>query len=286
VRKGLLALGLVGTALAAAGQAQGAVTIGNNLMTTASTNTPGCNNPCTATNRTLPATSTAPGGVTSPVNGTVTSWRLRANTAPNVRLRVLRPGGGTTSTGVATSGPAGFAGPGISDPIATSLPIQVGDGVGLDSPNGNLIFGSNLVGDTLVWNAPPLADGSQRAADFNGPMVEVLVQATVEPANTVTFGAISRNKKKGTATVTVSVPNAGQLSYAGTGVSVTGPASVAVAGDIQLTVRATGKKAKKLKKKGKAGASFGVTFTPNFGTAGITPANLQLRKKLKKKKKR
>jgi hypothetical protein len=284
-RKGFLAAGMVAMALAAAGPAQGAVTIGNNLTTTASTNMPGCNIPCTATNRSLPASSMAPGGVTSPVNGTVTSWRLRANAAPNVRLRVLRPGGGTTSTGVATSGPAGFAGPeGISPPIATSLPIQIGDGVGLDSPNGNLIFGANILGDTLFWNAPPLADGSQRAADGNGPMAEVLVQATVEPTNTVTFGAVTRNKKKGTATVTMSVPNAGQLSYSETGVNVTGPVTVAAPGDVQLAVSALGKKRKKLKRKGKAGVSFTVTFTPTFGGTGNTNESLILRKKLRKKR--
>jgi hypothetical protein len=79
------------------------------------------------------------------------------------------------------------------------------------------------------------------------------------------------------------VPNPGQLSYTGTGVSVAGPATVAAPGDVQLTVRATGKKAKKLKKKGKAGVSFGVTFTPSFGAAGITPDNLTLRRKLKRK---
>ena len=106
---------------------------------------------------------------------------------------------------------------------------------------------------------------------------EVLVQATIEPTNTVTFGALTRNKK-GTVRVTITVPNAGQLSYSGTGVRVTGPASVAGPGDVQLTVRATGEKAKKLKKKGKVSVSFGTTFTPNFGTAGITPDSLKLRR--------
>jgi hypothetical protein len=284
-RKGFLAVGLVAAALAAAGPAQGAVTIGNNLTNDASTNMPGCNIACTATNLTLPDSSLAPGGLTSPVNGTVTSWRLRANAAPNVRLRILRRGAGDTFTGVGTSGPAGFAGPeGISAPIATSLPIQTGDSIGLESPNGNLIYGENILGGAAFWNMPVLADGSApRAPNGTGPMVEVMVQATIEPTNTVTFGAITRNKRKGTATVTMSVPNAGQLSYAGTGVSVTGPVTVAAAGDVQLAVSALGKKRKKLKRKGKAGVSFTVTFTPTFGSTGNTNESLTLRKKLKKK---
>ena len=281
--KGLLTAGLVVTALAASvASAPAAVTIGSNLATPDTTNAPGCNTSCTAVNLALPASSTAPGGLNSPVNGTVTSWSVRANTGPNLRLRVLRPAAGTTFSGVATSGPAGFTGPGISNPIATALPISLGDAIGLDSPNGNLIFGLTPAGTTAFWNMPVLADGATRQADGTGSGRELLVQATIEPTNTVTFGAITRNKKKGTATVTVTVPNPGQLIYAGTGVSVTGPASVTAPGDIQVTVRATGKKAKKLKRKGKTSVSFGTTFTPNFGAAGIAPESIILRKKLKK----
>ena len=132
----------------------------------------------------------------------------------------------------------------------------------------------------LYWNAPTLAD--DQTAEGTAGTREVAVQAVVEPANTVTFGTVTRNKKKGTATRTITVPNAGQLVYAGTGVSVTGPASVAAPGDVQVTLRATGKKRKKLNKKGKVSVSFGTTFTPNFGAAGITPDSLTLRKKRKK----
>jgi hypothetical protein len=174
---------------------------------------------------------------------------------------------------------------GVNGPFATSLPIRSGDQAGLNAAPGAIIMNDIGAPSTaLSWTIPmPLADGETRegAIVFNR---EVLVQATIEPTNTVAVGALTRNKKKGTAAVTVTVPNPGQLSYAGSGVSVTGPASVAAPGDVQLTVRATGKKAKKLKKKGKAGVSFGVTFTPDLGTAGITPETLTLRKKPKKKK--
>jgi hypothetical protein len=277
------------TALAAsATSAQATVTIGSDLTDTFDTNAPGCNAglPCTAINPSLFAPSQAEGGLTSPVNGTVTSWRASANTGNQLSLQVLRPVSGSTYTGVATSAPVNFAGP-ISPPNPTSLPVQIGDGVGLLNPNQNLIFASGIP-DTVVavwYIAPggPLGIGVTRPPDVTQNFREVLVQATIEPTNTVALGAVTSNKKKGTATVTVTVPNPGQLSYAGTGVNVTGPASVAAPSDVGLTVRATGKKAKKLRKKGKAGVSFGVTFTPNFGAAGITPENLTLRKKLKKK---
>src|SRR4051794_23452054 len=53
----------------------------------------------TVTNLILPE----PGAnVTSPVTGTITSWRLSGASGGPFRLRVLTPGGGTTFTGAGT----------------------------------------------------------------------------------------------------------------------------------------------------------------------------------------
>lgn len=40
----------------------------------------------------------------------------------------------------------------------------------------------------------------------------------VEPSNAITVGQITRNKKKGTSTITVDVPNPGELAGSGNGV--------------------------------------------------------------------
>jgi hypothetical protein len=287
--RGSLLVGLsIAVVLATASAAQGAVTIGSDLMRLESANAPGCNIPCTATNRVL-GQGAAPGGLTSPANGTVTSWALRANAAPNIRLRILRPGGGNTYSGSGTSEPAGFAGPGISGPIATSLPIKAGDAIGLESPNGNLIYGSNLLGGAAFWNAPVLADGSApRAPDGGDPMAEVLVQATVEPTNTLGLSQPVLNRKNGTAILTVDVPNPGALDFSGTGINIAETAAVktvAAPGPVKFLISATGKKRKKLKAKGKAGVTATFTFTPTNGVAGTQSVPVQLKKKLKKKKK-
>ncbi len=283
--RGALLSGLAATAaLALAGTAQGAVTIGSNLPEpNGFTNMPGCTIACTATNLTLPTASQAPGGLTSPANGTVTSWRLGANTAPNVRLRILRPAGALTFTGVGTSAPAGFAGPGISGPIGTSLPIQLGDAIGLENPDENLILKTTPGATIGFWNMPVLADGSTRTTDGTPNGVQVMVQATIEPTSTVTFGTVTRNKKKGTATLTITLPNAGQLAYSGTGVGIAGPASVGAPGAIQLTLSATGKKRKKLKKKGKVTVAPVLTFTPSNGSAATSSTSVKLVKKRKKR---
>jgi hypothetical protein len=275
--------------LAIAGSAQGAVTIGSNLAGAPNHNDPGCGVAgvtCTATNLVLPTTSLAPGGLVSPVNGTVTSWRAKANGTDGLSFRVLRPVSGTTYMGAGTS--AVFT-PSLMDTgvVQTSLPIKVGDAIGLNNVNARLVYDATAGATAAAWYllpGGPLADGQTRAADATQTPRELLVQATIEPTNSFTFGTAALNKKKGTATLPVTLPNAGTLSYSGTGATVSGPPSVAAAGDISLSIAATGKKRKKLKKKGKAGVSVSVTFTPTFGTAATQSANLTLRKKLKKKK--
>ena len=274
-------LAAAAASLALAAPAHAAVTIGSSLATPATLNDAGCNIPCTVTNLDLIAANRAPGGLRSPATGTVTSWRLSANAAPSVALRVLRPGTGTTMTGVATSGVAGFAGPGISPPITTSLPIQIGDAIGLESPMGNLILGNNPGGTSLAWNMPVLANGETRAANTVGPMREVLVQAVVEPANTLTFGKPKLQKNKGTATMTVTVPNPGQISITGAGVKVSGLISGAIQpGTFTAKIKATGKKAKKLADSGKVAVKPVFAYTPNNGNSNSQAKKLKLKRNL------
>jgi hypothetical protein len=284
--RGTLLVGLAAVALiATAGAAQGAVTIGSSLTPTTFDNMPGCNSPCTATTLNhQPGTPAPP--LTSPVNGTVTSWQAKGNTGLDLRLRILRPGGGPAFTGVATSPPASFLGPGVSGPFATSLPISIGDAIGLNSPNGNMIWGA-ILGATGAYFNPPLADGYQLTGTTAGGR-EALVQATVEPTNTLGLSAQPvRNKKKGTATLTISVPNPGQLDFSGTGINIAETAAVKTVtapGPVKFLISATGKKRKKLNKKGKVRVTATFTFTPNGGSPRTQSTNIQLKKKLKRKK--
>lgn len=282
VRRGSGLLALAAIAISAfAASAQAAVTIGTDLGWPADETSPGCLVACTVVNTAVPAADMAPDGLASPVNGTVTGWRFKTVTAGgSVYLRVLRPAGGMSFTGVGTSAMATPISSSLPQgPFATSLPIRIGDHVGLDASAGQTVI-ADTPATQLYWNAPPLADGQTRAGTSGNR--EPMVQAIVDPTNAVTFGAITRNKKKGTATVPMSVPNAGTLSYGGFCVQVLGPASAAAPGDFQLTVKACGKQRKSLRKKGKVGVAFNVGFTPVGGRFGATNEVLTLRKKLKK----
>lgn len=138
-------------------------------------------------------------------------------------------------TGVGTSAAA----PPISSnlpqgPFATSLPIRIGDHIGLDS----------CAGQTVIADTP----------------------------RAISTGTRPRRRRPDEARH--------QLSYTGTGLSVSCPATVRAPGEVRLTVRTTGKKRRKLNRRGKVAVSLTATFTPNGGTAGTSNDSLSFRKKL------
>jgi hypothetical protein len=101
--------------------------------------------------------------VTSPVTGAVVRWRVLDAEGGPFRLRVLRPAGGTTYTGVGTSSPETPASPGLQT-FATVLPIQAGETIGFDSAGGSIIGVAFVLGAQFIFWEPPLPDGQTLAA--------------------------------------------------------------------------------------------------------------------------
>jgi hypothetical protein len=95
------------------------------------------------------------------------------------------------------------------------------------------------------------------------------------PANDITISGIAKNKRKGTAQLTVSVPGAGALGLAGNGLKPQA-ATAAGASDVTLKVKTTGNKRKKLRRKGKIKVTPLVTFTPTGGTANTESTKVKL----------
>jgi hypothetical protein len=93
---------------------------------------------------------------------------------------------------------------------------------------------------------------------------------------------VRKNKKKGTAILTVNAPAAGSLALGGAKVAPQTGSSPA-AGTAELKIAARGKGKKKLKQKGKLSVSFQVTFTPKSGAPSTVSGTTKLIKKKKKK---
>lgn len=93
------------------------------------------------------------------------------------------------------------------------------------------------------------------------------------------FGKVKRNKRKGTAKLTVLVPRAGNVELARSK-KVKGAAKRAEGeGAVKLPVKPKGKAKKKLNRRGKATIGAAVTYTPDGGTANTKTTSVKLKKR-------
>jgi hypothetical protein len=229
----------------------------------------------TVTNLVLPE----PGAnVTSPVSGTIVRWRLSGASGGPFRLRVLTPGGGTTFTGAGTSEPRTPSGT-ATESFTTNLPISAGQQIGLDLSDASDSVGiqssAGLGASYGFWGPPPLAQGETQTFLTGASDEELGFNADVatKSSNAFGFGSLSRNTKKGTATLAVNVPGPGTLELTGNGVKAASPGAVAATtvsapGVVELPIRAKGKKRRRLNDSGKTKLNISVTYTPSGDLPG------------------
>jgi hypothetical protein len=279
----LLSAVVVLAAFSVASPAQGSVTIGHVL----GTGTPvqlSCFPTCTLRQGALaPEDGLSSDGLTSPTNGVITSFGIgvvAANQDGNltIRLRVLRG-----RTGVATSDPVTLVDADGIQTFKPDLPISVGDGIGLDTlptTPGNLGItrGTSAFHSTVELFTPPLTDGGPELTPQATVGGVLDINAVIEPTNTFTIGKSAFNQSKGTATVSVKVPNAGALVVKGTGVKRASKA-VTAPGTVKLKIRARGKQLDTLRSTGKVKVAAKVTFTPEGGDPRSRTKRLELKKR-------
>lgn len=224
-----------------------------------------------------------------PGNGTITSWShsAGAGVGQTMTMKIWRQVvAGTTYTAVGHDGPRALA-PSAINTFSANIPVRAGDILGFHS--GALAPAACLSaitpGDTLLGRGGDAADGEP--ADFTPFSRHLNITAVFEPAkpsNSLTLGKVKRNTKKGTATITVNVPNPGELTGSGKGATVA-RASGAVtseavsAGNVQLRIEAKGKKKRKLNKRGKVTLKVAVTYTPTGGDSNTQSRKLKLKKR-------
>ena len=135
---------------------------------------------------------------TSPVNGTIVSWRVTTLETGTFALRVLRPTGMGEYTGAGTSAQL-ISAPGPQT-FTASLPIQAGDLVGVDIPDTHgspaIAIANSGPGSNWSTRAPALPDGS--TLPFNGDFSdsEVAISADVQYPDPATPAKKKKCKKK------------------------------------------------------------------------------------------
>ncbi len=175
----------------------------------------------------------------------------------------------------------------LTDPSETNLltgtpgtPIYTG-------PEGTWVFTVPFGAGTVTylgWDLCGEPDDCGNTLSDEDNWYRVLDHAIV--SNSFTIATIRRNKKKGNATITVNLPDPGQLVGAGNGVKASSAGAVTSksvgAGQAKLVVKAKGKKRRKLNSTGKVKLNVTISFTPTGGKAKTASLKVKLKKKLKK----
>jgi hypothetical protein len=223
-----------------------------------------------------------------PGAGTITSWSHNAVTGPDQTLtlkifsKVADP---AKYQIVGHDGPRPLAG-GLLNTFPASVPVKPGDALGVSGTSSvDTACTFAAAGDAVLTTNANLADG-ESADFFSASDNRVNVSAVFVYSNAFSFGKVRRNEKKGTATLTVDVPNPGELALSGKSVKPAGAAgavtakTVSAAGKVKVLIRAKGKKRRALNETGKVKVSFAVTYAPTGGD----PSTQSMKVKLLKKK--
>jgi hypothetical protein len=248
----------------------------------------GCLNP---TNCTFSQTVFPGRVVTSPVNGTVSAWRVGWTGPGLARLRVTRPMGANTLF-VSSSAPSPQAVAGGLNQFSANLPIAIGDGIGVDDlGTGTAQQRVPIDGARTASFDPALADGASGPPQVTFIDAETYLSAEIEPTNTLT--ATAKPTKKGTSVLTARLPNPGTVSVGPAAAANAGRAGAAAArspvktavkaaagpGDLQLTLRPTKRSKKRLGEKGKAAGPVTLSYTPSFGIPSTQTLKIKLKLK-------
>lgn len=276
--------------LAIPATAQGTVTVGSSLQRVANASTGGCvGGTCTLAIGALDGDRQASDGVTSPVNGTITTWRIRTGiTTGPAALRVVHPlAGGLYTSGGATAQMTPTAD--ATSTFPAQLPIQQGDLIGIDccGPGGATFFTTSTPQTMrLEFEPGPLAAGPG-TAPVGSDHFEVLVNADIEPTSAFTVTKV-RRKKGNAISATVQVPNPGTLvagdpnDYAlgapGVKALLLKPGVADVSpGPVTVTTRPTQRARDILARRGRLRVRVKILFTPTHGL----PASHTVKVKLK-----
>jgi hypothetical protein len=225
---------------------------------------------------------TVPSGINQPV---ITSWSHKADSGIGEALsfkvfrKVAEP---STYVQVAHDGPRSLT-PGVVNTFPVNLPVQAGDLIGINNENAAVapnacVFTSTISFGTFSSRSGSLNDGQSGDFTPDDPGERVNVTAVVKPSNLFTLGATTKNPKKGTALLPVTIPSPGTVALSGTG--LLGRSLTWGAGTISLPVKAVGKKKRKLRTRGKATVLAVIAYTPRGGDAATQSVGVRLKKNL------
>jgi hypothetical protein len=221
------------------------------------------------------------GGITA---WTVTSWTTYGGPSESqVTMKIFRKLAGPSYQVVGHSGPQTVTPGGTAgNTFPSGLAVKPGDVLGFHTLTLSYCD-FTAAGEEYLYYLGNLADGAQASFGTYSNSRRLNISAVVTPTNTFSRAGTQRNKKKGTATLTLNLPNPGQLTGSGKGVKAAGAAviskTVSAPGETQLLIKAKGRKNRKLNETGKVKLNVKVTYTPTGGDPSTQSVKVKLKKR-------
>jgi hypothetical protein len=209
--------------------------------------------------------------------GTITSWSTNSSVAgATYVLKVFRRTSDPESFQVMAHSQPHLLTAGVNT-VSVNLPVKSGDMLGYheSGPPNSCAF--TQLFDNVLNRLGDLGDGASGTFTPQNN-VRLNLSAVLVPDNSFTFGAITRDRKRGTATVTVTTSNPGLVAITGKGMKKRASKALAVAGPVTFPVTTIGKTKHKLERKGRVVLPVRVTFFPIGGDPSIQSVSLKLRK--------
>jgi hypothetical protein len=265
------ALAVLGLGMAAAAPAHASVTIGQ-LPTAAPSPR------CTVDADYLQPSVTGGNLYIARQAGTITSWSTNSfNSGATYVFKVFRR---TTDPDVfqviARSEPHSL-GPGLNT-LPVSIPVRSGDMIGINESGAPNSCTFVLPGDSVLSHPGDLSDGA--AGEFSAVEdVRLNLSAVLVPSNEFTLGTVTRDRRRGSASLTAYVSNPGLVTISGKGLKRQIAKTVAVPGPVPFQIAAAGSFKRRLERKGRVTIIPTVTFYPTGGEPASKSLTVRLRKR-------
>lgn len=208
--------------------------------------------------------------------GTITSWSTNSSGAgATYVLKVFRRTTDPDSFQVVAHSSPHVVTNGLNK-VPVSLSVKSGDMLGYNESGPPNSCAFSQPGDNVLNRFGDLSDGD---AGIFTPQNDVRLNllAVLVPDNGFGIDSITRDRKRGTATFTVTTTNPGTVSIAGKGLKKRASKDLAVAGPVTFSVVTIRKTRHRLERKGRIAVTVRVNFFPNEGDSSTQALDLKLR---------
>ena len=210
--------------------------------------------------------------------GTITSWSTNAASAgATYTLKIYRRTADPDAFQVIAHAAPHTLEAGLNS-VPVNLPVLSGDLIGFRGigPMNSCTF--PLAGDTVLRTSADLSDGAFTTFASVSD-VRLNLAANLVPSNSFTLTGLTRDRRRGTATLTLDLSNPGTAGLTGRGLEKPQSKNLSVPGSLIFPIAATGKLKRRLDRTGKATLQVNATFSPIGGDPSAQTITVKLKKR-------